>query len=87
MPTVSETPVTLRAFAAPADAASLRRADVTLWTAALFTALFALVAIAHLGQAIHGRRWFMLGTVFICCLTELLGVSSSHIGSGVNTAC
>lgn len=75
MPTVSETFATVRSFAVDADATPRRWADVTLWTAALFTALFALVAIAHLGQAIHGRRWFMLGTVFVCCLTELLGVS------------
>lgn len=51
-------------------------ADVTLWASALFTALFSIVSIAHLIQAILGRKWFMLGTVFICAVTETLGWSA-----------
>ena len=47
--------------------------NITLWTAILFTALFGLTTLLHLYQGISTRRWFMLCTVWICSVTELLG--------------
>lgn len=49
--------------------------SVTEWTCILFVVLFGLSSILHLIQAILSRRWYLLSSVFICAITETLGVS------------
>lgn len=44
------------------------------WVCILFVVLFGLSSAAHLVQAIMSRRWYLLGTIFICAITETLGV-------------
>jgi len=46
------------------------------WVCALFVALFAATSIAHLFQAIRGKRWYMLGTIFIAAICECMGWSA-----------
>lgn len=50
--------------------------SVTEWTCILFVVLFGLSSVLHLIQAILSRRWYLLSSVFICALTETLGVSN-----------
>ncbi|KAK9896210.1 RTA1-domain-containing protein [Cystobasidium minutum MCA 4210] len=49
--------------------------SVTECTCVLFVVLFGISSALHLVQAILSRRWFMLGTIFICAITETLGWS------------
>lgn len=47
--------------------------NVTEWTCILFVVLFGASSALHLIQAIRSRRWYLLGTIFICAITETLG--------------
>lgn len=60
--------------------------NIHKWTAILFVVLFALSSAAHLVQAILSRRWYLLGTIFICALTETLGVSPLAVGYSLDTS-
>lgn len=46
---------------------------MTQWTGITFVVLFALSAAAHLVQGIRSRYWFMLYTVFLCAVGEVIG--------------
>ncbi|THH26450.1 hypothetical protein EUX98_g7737 [Antrodiella citrinella] len=45
----------------------------TEWVCALFVALFALTTVLHIGQAWYSRLWFLLPTVCVAGLTEIIG--------------
>lgn len=58
----------------------------TLWICILYLTLFSLSTIIHLGQAIRYRLWFLICTVCICGVLEIVGWSArlqSHFGDGV----
>ncbi|KAI0810933.1 RTA1-domain-containing protein [Irpex lacteus] len=48
----------------------------TEWICALYIALFAISGIIHLGQAIYTRLWFLLPTVVLAIIGEILGWSA-----------
>lgn len=45
----------------------------TAWICAIFVALYSLITIAHLGQAIWTKKWYLLGSVVLCGISELIG--------------
>jgi len=47
----------------------------TTWICILFVALYSLTSIVHLAQAIRSRLWWMIPTVVLCGLTEIIGWS------------
>jgi hypothetical protein len=47
----------------------------TAWICILFVALYSLTTFAHLAQAIRSRLWWMIPTVGLCGLTEIIGWS------------
>lgn len=48
----------------------------TLWVCALFIALFSISTILHLGQALMSRRWFLLPTLVVGGIGEIIGWSA-----------
>lgn len=49
-----------------------------LWACALLVTLFTLLTVAHFAQAVIRKRWYLLGTVGLCGVGEVLGVSRCH---------
>jgi hypothetical protein len=47
----------------------------TTWTCILFVVLYSLTTLAHLAQAILSRLWWVVPTVAICGLSEIIGWS------------
>ncbi|KAF8317970.1 hypothetical protein DL93DRAFT_487538 [Clavulina sp. PMI_390] len=45
----------------------------TTWICALFIALYAISTLAHIGEAVRTKTWFMLCTVVLCGISELIG--------------
>ncbi|KAG8713479.1 hypothetical protein FRC08_013200, partial [Ceratobasidium sp. 394] len=65
---------------APADSNDLGDSNPfnyvpTLWVCVLFIVLFSLTTIAHVFQAIRLKVWYMLPTLALCGLVEILGWS------------
>ncbi|KAI0042861.1 RTA1-domain-containing protein [Auriscalpium vulgare] len=49
--------------------------DPTRWVAIIFIVLFSLSTIAHLGQLVRWRMWWLLPTVVLCGVLEIAGWS------------
>ena len=47
----------------------------TTWICILFVVLYSATTVAHLAQAILSRLWWMVPTIVLCGLSEIIGWS------------